>query len=187
MQRFAVIDTETTWTDKVMSIGVVIADTNTKEVIDAKYYMIDPEYKEGGMYSYQLKMPGIKETIIDKRSRVLNQISDWLRANKVEKILAYNANFDMGHLPELGSFVWCDIMRLAAYRQYNKKIPQNTECHGTGRMKRGYGVQPILRMLSGDDQYEETHNAYFDAMDELRIVQLLGHGLDTYDDAILQG
>ena len=43
MQRFAVIDTETTWTDKVMSIGVVIADTNTKEVIDAKYYMIDPE------------------------------------------------------------------------------------------------------------------------------------------------
>lgn len=50
-----------------------------------------------------------------------------------------------------------------------------------------YGVQPILRILSGDDQYEETHNAYFDAMDELRIVQLLGHGLDTYDDAILQG
>ena len=33
MQRFAVIDTETTWTDKVMSIGVVIADTNTKEVV----------------------------------------------------------------------------------------------------------------------------------------------------------
>ena len=186
MQRFAVIDTETTWTDKVMSIGVVIADTNTKEVIDAKYYMIDPEYKQGGMYSCQLKMSGIKETVIDTRSRVLNQISNWLKTNKVEKILAYNASFDMGHLPELGSFVWCDIMRLAAYRQYNKKIPANTECCGTGRMKRGYGVQPILRMLSGDDQYEETHNAYFDAMDELRIVQLLGHGIDAYDEAGLR-
>ena len=53
-------------------------------------------------------------------------------------------------------------------------------------MKRGYGVQPILRMLSGDDQYEETHNAYFDAMDELRFVQLLGHGIDAYDEAGLR-
>lgn len=186
MQRFAVIDTETTWSDRVMSIGVVIADTNSKEVIDSKYYMLAPEYQEGGMYSYELKMPGIKETIIDDRKQILKQISELLKANNVEKILAYNANFDMGHLPELSSFVWCDIMRLAAYRQYNKMIPADTKFCSTGRMKRGYGVEPILRMLSGDDKYHEKHNAYYDAMDELRIVQLLGHSLDTYNDAVLK-
>ena len=32
--NFAVIDTETTWHDEVMSIGIVIADANTKKEID---------------------------------------------------------------------------------------------------------------------------------------------------------
>jgi len=34
MSRFAVIDTETTWDDAVMSIGIVIADSVTFELID---------------------------------------------------------------------------------------------------------------------------------------------------------
>ena len=38
MQRFAVIDTETTWTDKVMSIGVVIADI-TQAVKKRNFYL----------------------------------------------------------------------------------------------------------------------------------------------------
>ena len=37
---FAVIDTETTWDNQVMSIGVVIADKDTKEVIDAVAAML---------------------------------------------------------------------------------------------------------------------------------------------------
>ena len=32
MGRFAVIDTETNWSDQVMSIGVVIADSDTFEI-----------------------------------------------------------------------------------------------------------------------------------------------------------
>ena len=44
MDRFAVIDTETNWRDEVMSIGVVVADSASKEKIDAKYYIIEPEY-----------------------------------------------------------------------------------------------------------------------------------------------
>ena len=76
-------------------------------------------------------------------------------------------------------------MRLAAYRQYNTKIPAEVECYGTGRMKRGYGVESILRMIGEDKQYKETHNAYFDALDELKIVQLLGYNMETYDNAII--
>lgn len=38
MGRFAVIDTETTWGDEVMSIGTVVADSETFEVIDQRYY-----------------------------------------------------------------------------------------------------------------------------------------------------
>ena len=52
-------------------------------------------------------------------------------------------------------------------------------------MKRGYGVESILRMIGEDKQYKETHNAYFDALDELKIVQLLGYNMETYDKAII--
>ena len=184
-KNFAVIDTETTWDDVVMSIGVVIADADTKEVVEAKYFLIDPEYTHGGMYSSALEMSGIEEMIIDTRENVLVMIDKWLKDNKVERLLAYNAAFDRNHLPEFKTYTWCDIMRLAAYRQYNTKIPIEVECCASGRMKRGYGVEPILQMLGQDKNYEETHNAYFDALDELKIVQLLGHNIEMYDHAII--
>ena len=185
--KFAVIDTETTWSDQVMLIGVVIADAQTQEMLEAKYFLIDPEYRYGGMYSDVLKMPGIKDTITDNRANILATIDEWLKENKIKRILAYNASFDRNHLPELSQYIWCDIMRLAAYRQYNTKIPANVECYGTGRMKSGYGVQSILCMIGNDKSYEETHNAYFDALDELRIVQLLGHSIETYDRTVISG
>ena len=47
-------------------------------------------------------------------------------------------------------------------------------------MKRGYGVESMLRMLSGNCTYRETHNALFDALDELEIVRLLGLGIHEY-------
>lgn len=43
--NFAVIDTETTWAYKVMSIGIAIADGETQELITAGYYLITPECK----------------------------------------------------------------------------------------------------------------------------------------------
>ena len=76
-------------------------------------------------------------------------------------------------------------MRLAAYRQYNRAIPNPADCYKTGRLKRGYGVENILKMLSGNHRYYETHNAVLDAEDELQIMQLLGHGLNEYEIAML--
>jgi len=102
---------------------------------------------------------------------------------KVDTIFAYNANFDHKHLPELDEYTWIDIMKIAAYKQYNKFIPQHADCCRTGRLKTGYGVEAILNMITGD--YSETHNAYYDALDELRIVELLGLGIEVYENAIL--
>lgn len=76
--------------------------------------------------------------------------------------------------------MWFDIMKLAAYKQYNKKIPETAECWGTGRLKRNYGVEPIMRMLSGKRTYREVHNAVCDAVDELKIMKLLGYSIDEY-------
>lgn len=180
MGRIAVIDTETNWVDKVMSIGTVIADTDNLQMIEAKYHVLTPEYLIGGMYESTLFADSRLQPLICTREEALCDLIAWFAAHGVESIFAYNAAFDRNHLPELAHYRWFDIMRLAAYRQYNPQIPEHYEfCH-TGRLKRGYGVEPMLQLLSGRCSYHETHNAIFDAMDELEIMRLLKHSLDTY-------
>ncbi len=181
--HFAVIDTETNWHDEVMSIGIVISDSLTFRPIGTKYYLIDPEYRSGGMYSNVISVPNHSVDMCGSRDAVMANLAQGLKACNVKGIFAYNAKFDYGHLPELSSFQWYDIMRLAAYRQYNRAIPENADCCMTGRLKRNYGVEPIMQMLSGKCSYCEIHNAVCDAIDELELMRLLGHPLDVYDCA----
>lgn len=180
MANFAVIDTETNWNDIVMSIGVIIADADTYEPRFSKYYIISPEHKVGGMFSHTLFFEDKKLNTECSREKALHDLISCFEANGVAEIFAYNASFDRRHLPELSSFAWYDIMKLAAYRQYNPKIPPTADCYGTGRLKCGYGVEPILRLLSDDAMYCEQHNALTDALDELKIMSLLQHKLDRY-------
>lgn len=180
MANFAVIDTETNWYDAVMSIGVIIADTDTYKPISSKYYIITPEYKVGGMFSNTLFFKDKKLNLECSREEALSDLISCFELNRVTDIFAYNASFDLRHLPELSSYTWYDIMKLAAYRQHNPKIPKTAACHGTGRLKSGYGVEPILRLLSDDSMYCEQHNALTDAEDELKIMALLQHKLDKY-------
>lgn len=184
MDKFAVIDTETNWHDEVMSIGVVVADSESKQKIDAVYYIIDPEYQVGGMYSNELRLDE-KTASVRSRKQALWEIKEWLHTYDVQKLFAYNASFDKNHLPEYSEYEWYDIMRLAAYRQYNWAIPDSADCFRTGRLKRGYGVEAVLRMLRKNKRYSETHNAVLDAMDELEIIQLLGHEIGDYGIARL--
>lgn len=180
MGRFAVIDTETNWADRVMSIGTVIADTETFQPVDAKYHILTPEYLVGGMYSDTLFADCNLQPILCRRTDALTDLISWFNAYGVHSIFAYNACFDRNHLPELRNFDWYDIMRLAAYRQYNHRIPADADCCSTGRLKRGFGVEPMFRLLSGEQTYHETHNALHDAADELKIMQLLGYSLTEY-------
>ena len=180
MSRFAVIDTETTWGDAVMSIGTVIVDSANFKLVDKKYYILTPYKNHGGMYTCALYANGIKPDLECSREKAMKELIRFISAYDVATILAYNAAFDYRHLPELRHFNWCDIMKLAAYRQYNPKIPNCAKCYSTGRLKRGYGVESIYRMLSDDYGYCETHNALYDAVDELEIMRLLGIKLDRY-------
>lgn len=180
MGKFAVIDTETNWADQVMSIGAVIADTDTWEAFDAKYYILPIECQIGGMYESTLFLDTPVPPILCTRSEAMLDLHSWFRQHQIQSLFAYNACFDRNHLPELQSFDWYDIMRLAAYRQYNACIPADAPCCATGRLKRGYGVEAMMRLMAGDDAYCESHNAFYDAVDELRIMKLLGHSLSCY-------
>ena len=177
----AVIDTETNWDDKVMSIGVVLADAKTYKCVGARYYILDPEYKRGGMYSNVINIVKSIPKQVTSRKNAMEDIDKWLKETGTSAIFAYNAKFDHRHMKEIAHYDWYDIMRLAAYKQFNPTLPQNAQYCKTGRLKSGYRVELILRMLSGDSVYRETHNAVLDAMDELKIMELLGHELDIYE------
>ena len=180
MGKFAVIDTETNWADQVISIGTVIADTDTFALIEAKYHILPIECQIGGMYESTLFIETPVQPILCTRSEAIADLRTWFHKHGIHSIFAYNACFDRNHLPELRDFDWYDIMRLAAYLQYNPKIPANADCYSTGRLKRGYGVEAMLRLLSGNRTYRESHNAYFDAIDELEIMSLLGYHITKY-------
>ena len=180
MGYFAVIDTETNWEDRVMSIGTVIADADTFQPVAAKYHILSEECAIGGMFYDALFLDTPVKPIACTREEAMEDLSGWLCRYDVTSLFAYNAGFDRNHLPELRCFDWYDIMCIAIYRQHNPKIPACADCYSTGRMKRGYGVESMLRMLSGNCTYRETHNALFDALDELEIVRLLGHGIHEY-------
>ncbi|MDE6302095.1 MAG: hypothetical protein K2M36_00705 [Clostridia bacterium] len=180
MEKFAVIDVETNWYDQVMSIGVVIAEEETFSECEIEYYVLEPECLVGGMYSDVLVIPRNLncDTVVCSKQQAISDLLDCLKKNQVTKIFAYNAGFDYKHLPELHSFAWYDIMRLAAYRQYNSHIKEE-DCFATGRLKKGYRVDSMKKLLTGLDG--EDHNALCDALDELNcIMKPLGHRLEDY-------
>lgn len=180
MGKFIVIDTETTWSDKVMSLGAVVADAATMQPVDSKYYIIDPEYRAGGMYSGALLHKKAQSPVVCSRAEAMDDLKKCCSGHNIREVFAYNALFDKGHLPELSGMNWHDIMKLAAYIQYNPMIPRDAPLCSTGRLKSGYGVQSMLRILTGNCGYYETHNALLDALDELKIMCLLGHPADRY-------
>ncbi len=180
MGKFAVIDTETNWVDQVMSIGCCIADEADFSLIEAKYHILPIECQIGGMYESTLYIDTPVPPILCTRAEAIADLQRWFTSHGVSSVFAYNACFDRNHLPELRAFRWHDIMRLAAYRQHNPKIPPDADCCSTGRLKRGYGVEDMLRLLRGNRTYRESHNAFFDALDELEIMRLLGWDIGKY-------
>ena len=180
MGRFAVIDTETNWSNQVMSIGCCVADTEDFNAVEMKYYVFPGECGLGGMYADVLFLDTPVPPIRCARAQAMRELKAWLRGHGVQAIFAYNAMFDRNHLPELGDFAWYDIMRIAAYRQHNPSIPADAPCCASGRLRRGYTVEAILRMLTGECTYCETHNAILDAVDELSIMRLLPCRFEDY-------
>lgn len=177
-EKFAVIDTETNWYNEVMSIGVVIVEEGVFEPIGEKYIIVEENAKAGGMFSYALLVKGQKPEKCIK-TKAVEKLIDYLKINDVNYIFAYNAAFDYRCLPELSEFRWHDILKIAAYKQYNPAIPINAECYGTGRLKSGYKVGDIMLMF-GEKSYCELHNALTDAFDELKIMKYLNYSIHKY-------
>ena len=183
MGRIAVIDTETNYKGGLMSVGAVIAEEDALEVLAGAYYILSPEFLVGGIYSSALSPRGVPATGICVRKEAMAGLQGLLTSHGVRDIFAYNASFDRALLPELTGRgeVWHDIMAVAAYRQFNRFLPKDGDYCRTGRLRRDYGAEQMLRLASGERYYVELHNAFTDARDELRLMRLLGVPVGQYE------
>ncbi|MBQ0084333.1 MAG: AAA family ATPase [Clostridiales bacterium] len=178
--NIAVIDTETNLSDKLMSIGLVIADAHTYDIVKKEYYIIMPEASAPSIYGYSLNISCGVKPLECNRADAMASVINTLKQFNIKAIFAYNADFDKRILSELSYFLWFDIMKIAAYRQFNNKITADMECFSTGRLKRNYGVEAITNLLTDGNQYIETHNAICDAIDQLNIMRMLNQPIEVY-------
>jgi hypothetical protein len=176
---FAVLDTETSYDDDLISLGIVLADAESLQPVRGAYWIFEESVKPA-IFSSSLRIRKFKGQENISRKKGMAQARAFLKKHEVSRIFAYNAGFDFGHLPELQDFEWFDIMKVAAYKTHNPYIPDHLPSFSTGRLKSGYGVEKMVRMLSGNSDYYETHNAFYDALDELYIMQKLEKHPDFY-------
>ncbi|WHF53473.1 hypothetical protein [Mesomycoplasma ovipneumoniae] len=203
-KNIAVIDVETNYENEVFSVGVVIADSADFQWFDKEYWIIENNLKVGGMYARNIWAPLPLEfreeiNVVKTRQEMITQLIHFLKSYEVKNWFSYT-KFDFRHLPELHkSFEHNDISIFAKskqfnkhipldaektkkvdFKQFNKHIPLNVELTKNGDLKRGWNAENIYRMLTKDQSYVETHNALLDAMDELRIMELLDLDIETF-------
>lgn len=183
--KFAVIDTEINKKDEVMSIGLVVADVESFEIVEEKYFILEPEHSVGGEYSKALRINEFVNVRNYKRAEAIKKIQSCLKGYGIRSVFAYNATADYLRLPELNDYDWYDIMLIAAYKQNNPAITEQDECHESGRLRRNFGVADMIYRLSGE-KCTETHNALYDAKDELKVMVLLNRSVNDYVEAILR-
>ncbi|AAZ44654.2 hypothetical protein [Mesomycoplasma hyopneumoniae] len=184
-KNIAVIDVETNYQSEVFSVGVVIADSTDFQWFDKEYWIIKNNLTVGGMYARNILAPLPLEfkqdaNVVQTREEMIVQLIYFLKSNEVKNWFSYT-KFDFRHLPELHkSFKHNDISIFAKNKQFNKYIQLNAETSKNGNLKRGWKAEDIYRMLTKDENYLETHNALLDAIDELRIMELLNLDIETF-------
>ncbi|MDW2891377.1 AAA family ATPase [Mesomycoplasma ovipneumoniae] len=184
-KNIAVIDVETNYDSEIFSVGVVIADSTNFKLIAKKYWIIENNLKVGGKYAsnvwFPLPFEFKEETIVvQTREKMIVHLINFLKYYEVKNWFSYT-KYDFWHLPELHeSFEYNDISIVAKNKQFNKYIPLNAETTKNGDLKRGWKVENIYRMVTKNENYLETHNALLDAIDELRIMELLNLDIETF-------
>ena len=94
MNKFLVIDTETTWENESMSIGAVIADSETMCPIEKRYYIIDPTYRNGGKFSFVLMHTRADKPMICTRSKAMSDLLERGTNHIMQQVFAYNASIE---------------------------------------------------------------------------------------------
>jgi|GEM_PF-3570304 len=207
-EKFVMIDVETDGGNLVCTIGAVIVNSKTWIIEELHYYTIEGT-EHLCWYGNAINLGQFAEFLqefeqitftknICAYDEAIQGLRKTINTHHITQIFAYNASFDCRMLPEFSDFIWCDVIHKAAYEQYNPLLPKNTEFYGSGKMKRGYSVESMYRLVCPKhkgylpswkrkfgqlgSKYFETHNGLIDAVDQVRIMQAIGYTSELYGD-----
>lgn len=161
-----------------MTVGAVVANEDF-EIQDMIYLMSFGAYMQGGLYKDRVYKTSLCPNKMHT-NEMIAQIRDFYDKNNCEMVFAYNASFDKKLITSLPQDQWYDILKIAAYKQFNPYLPEDEEYCGTGRLKKDYNAERLYKLLSGNAGYKEMHNAFQDACDELAIMRMMKVPLDVY-------
>ena len=144
MSFIAVIDTETNWEDRVMSVGTVLADGDTFRPLAARYHVFPPECQVGGMYDSVLFLKTPVPPRLCTRQEAMEELCRWLKGHeryedlhKVAHRAAEIYPFDEWQVWEIDS-----LIGMSRYKE-GLEVYQNTEKLLFDEM----GVAPSERLL----------------------------------------
>ncbi len=177
----AIISVKTNSMGHAIAIGVAVIDANQWQLQQAQYYIISDELL--CYYTYDnIYLSHVYKSYFGKLGDVENHIRKTLTKYQITNIYAYNAQFVCKTCPGLHMYYWYDIMKIAAYKQYNSYLPSNIDYLDNGRIKYKYNIPHIMEYLN-ISYFRYVDHALYDVLDELRIMKTLNININTYDIA----
>lgn len=177
----AVLRTMTNSEGSLCAVGVVITNTADWRPIAEYRYVIAPEAETADQDV--LFLPVEKDCICTscRSEHLLFRLKQMLSEEKVQYIVSYGSSARF-FLPGI-DLPWLDIQNVSAYRKYNPFIPKKAKLYRNGRMKSGYGMEAMMRIVTGDKSYIRTGNPVRDCEADLCILERIHPDLGTFLEA----
>ena len=80
------------------------------------------------------------------------------------------------------NYHWYDIIKVAAHKQYNYKLPDNLMFNDQGRLLYKCNIKDLMEILTKTYFYYTNH-ALYDTLDIARIMKIVDLNINVYDCA----
>ena len=124
-------------------------------------------------------LPHVYKTYYGCHKDIENHIRKLLNKYKITNIYTYNGIFIFKKLPGLKQYHWYDIIKVAAYKQYNYKLLDNLPFREDGRLLCNCSIKEIMQILTKTYFYYTDH-ALYDTFDIARIMSLINLPIEQY-------
>ena len=182
LETIAILDAKTNFIDNIISIGVSIVNAKTFEVKTAEYFLIPEELIVDGLNNNNVNIHHIYKTYFGAQKDVENHIRKLLNQYGITNIYTFNGKFIYKQLTGLQNYHWYDIIKVAAHKQYNYKLPDNLMFNDQGRLLYKCNIKDLMEILTKTYFYYTNH-ALYDTLDIARIMKIVDLNINVYDCA----
>ena len=175
----AIIDAKLNFIDEIISIGIAIVDAKTFKVKTAEYFLVPEELIIDGFNNDNITIAHTYQTYFGAHKDIENHIRKLLNQYNITNIYTFNGKFIYRKLAGLQKYHWYDIIKVAAYKQYNYKLPDNLMFNDQGRLLYKCNIKDLMEILTKTYFYYTNH-ALYDTLDIARMMSLIDLPIEQY-------